>query len=202
VSGYDEVNARYLAASAELERLTAVSAAAPDDATAAEAAQRAYETAQAVYAELLVAIDAANAAAPVVEAAPTADPVVPTIAPAPDAAPAAIAPSPGGYDLGPVSTAPAVRPPSAADAGAATAPHPRFGTPSGEMPAGIVLQRAPGSIRFLPPSDEGVVVERSPLAQRKRPASSELSRQRNIAGDLPEWSPRPPGEGVALTGRR
>jgi hypothetical protein len=48
---------------------------------------------------------------------------------------------------------------------------------------------------FIPPSgqDQGPAVSRE-LLSRGRTAKAQLSRNRKVAGDLPDWDPLPPGE--------
>jgi hypothetical protein len=48
---------------------------------------------------------------------------------------------------------------------------------------------------FIPPSDhdQGPAVSRE-LLSRGRAATAQLSRNRKVAGDLPDWDPLPPGE--------
>jgi hypothetical protein len=48
---------------------------------------------------------------------------------------------------------------------------------------------------FIPPSgqDQGPAVSRE-LLSRGRATKAQLSRNRKVAGDLPDWDPLPPGE--------
>src|SRR5690606_14240561 len=76
---------------------------------------------------------------------------------------------------------------------------PAFGE---EAPQGVfVLTRKPVATRFVPsdtPIEELSPISRNILPQRAKGQKSELSRERNIAGDLPTWSPLPPGEVAAV----
>ncbi len=70
---------------------------------------------------------------------------------------------------------------------------------------GIVVRRtrlAP----FVPPQPQKgtvspAIVARDALRRSPRPAGERLSRNRVIAGDLPYWSPMPPGE-IPVISRR
>jgi hypothetical protein len=59
----------------------------------------------------------------------------------------------------------------------------------------VVIRRGQSAARLLPaqPAADTTVVSRNVLHARatKKP---ETSRERKIAGDLPEWEPLPPGE--------
>ncbi|NLE79316.1 MAG: hypothetical protein GX610_06975 [Rhodococcus sp.] len=45
------------------------------------------------------------------------------------------------------------------------------------------------------------IIARDAVRRSPRPAGERLSRNRVIAGDLPEWSPMPPGE-IPVVSRR
>jgi len=63
---------------------------------------------------------------------------------------------------------------------------------------GVLISRMRASDRFLPrPSPQagpGTVVGRGFLASKSAPQRQQISRERQIAGDLPMWEPLPPGE--------
>lgn len=212
MTDHDEATARYNALLAELETANARAAEAPDDTELAAAAHDAYDRAQAAYADVLAAyggeqveeqisesnpeeqsdVDLPDAVADAdADATPDAedrDETPVTAAPAAQAPVSTIAPAPvaSEYDLG--------------DFGApATVAAPAFGE---DVPEGVfVLTRKPVATRFVPsdtPIEELTPISRSLLPQRAKGQRSELSRERNIAGDLPEWSPLPPGEVVAV----
>lgn len=243
MSNYDNANARYQTALAELERLTAAAEAAPQDPAIAAAAQAAYDAAQSAYAEVLVAFDAQNAVVdpgvsePVPEAVissmpgydlsplpgdpqptepvdpqpaygaqPSSAPYIPATMPGSVAAPAA-APAPVGTVGASTEYLPLSAPPlGIAEYGApATDSLPVFGTAADQLPpGGVVLTRRASSTRFTPsdvPLDDLVPIQRGLLAANNNGRKPEIGRARTIAGNLPEWSPLPPGEIVAL-GRR
>lgn len=57
--------------------------------------------------------------------------------------------------------------------------------------------RRPGAGRFVPkaaPTPDGVVVQRNVLQPSQAKEKALTSRQRRIAGNLPDWEPLPPGE--------
>lgn len=83
-------------------------------------------------------------------------------------------------------------------------PAPQGKTPTQKAPAKKPATKAPNQeagVRrtrrnpFIPPSDQaqGPAVSRE-LLSRGRAAGAKLSRNRKIAGDLPDWDPLPPGE--------
>ena len=69
----------------------------------------------------------------------------------------------------------------------------------------VVVRRGHAATRLLPRAEEpapgGVVVHRSVLARRSSD-KPQTSRERKIAGDLPDWEPLPPGELVVQRTRR
>jgi hypothetical protein len=62
----------------------------------------------------------------------------------------------------------------------------------------VVITRGSAARRFLPESTEpapSVPVDRGSLLGSRRPDKpKEISRNRRIAGGLPDWIPEPPGE--------
>jgi hypothetical protein len=66
-----------------------------------------------------------------------------------------------------------------------------------EAPPTVVIRRDRAGSRFLPrqaPVPEGgVIVGRNVLASRVT-TKPQTSRERKVAGELPEWEPLPPGE--------
>lgn len=65
-------------------------------------------------------------------------------------------------------------------------------------PDGFVVQRTRRS-PFNPPATEGVelsnfTISRNWASQRVQKKPTGLTRNRKIAGDLPDWAPLPPGE--------
>ena len=61
----------------------------------------------------------------------------------------------------------------------------------------VIVRRGHAATRLLPreapPVPDNVVVQRSVLARRSSD-KPQTSRQRKVAGDLPDWEPLPPGE--------
>lgn len=202
MTDHDEATARYNALLTELETANARAAEAPDDTELAAAAHDAYDRAQAAYADVLAAYgDEEQSDAGLPDAVTEADADTDAMPDAEDRDAIAVAETPAAD--APVST---IAPPAVAseydlgDFGApATVAAPTFGQ---EAPAGVfVLTRKPVATRFVPsdtPIEELTPISRSLLPQRAKGQRSELSRERNIAGDLPEWSPLPPGEVVAV----
>ena len=59
------------------------------------------------------------------------------------------------------------------------------------------VRRPRAAARLLPrvePVDSGVVVSRNVLHSSAARSAPTTSRERRIAGDLPDWEPLPPGE--------
>ncbi|MBM9837366.1 hypothetical protein JO861_12455 [Rhodococcus hoagii] len=72
-------------------------------------------------------------------------------------------------------------------------------TPTSDAPVVRPTRLSP----FLPPAprdDDGLVVSRE-ATLRSLPKGEQLTRNRKIAGDLPDWEPLPPGE-VLVVSRR
>ncbi len=70
--------------------------------------------------------------------------------------------------------------------------------PAPDTNTGVVVQRTRRS-PFLPPAPDqqpplGAVVTRNWGSSRRSKKDSGLTRNRVIAGDLPDWAPLPPGE--------
>lgn len=174
---YDEASARYEAASAEYERLNEIATVSPDEATVASAAE-AYEIATHAYRELT---DAHLA----LEADDVADSA--SIADASPQSPVEIDPAPEftAFDASPL-------PPSE-----------RAPVPSAD--GGIVLRRGT-TVRLVPQTESGatpgVTLTRNLLQPTAQDRKAEITRNRKIAGNLPEWSPLPPGEIPTLGLRR
>ncbi|MHA0285944.1 hypothetical protein ACXYX3_05765 [Mycobacterium sp. C3-094] len=62
-------------------------------------------------------------------------------------------------------------------------------------PPPIMLRRARPSVFIAPePVDEGQVLAREFSLRRNTDKPKELTRNRKIAGNLPDWDPTPPGE--------
>jgi hypothetical protein len=80
---------------------------------------------------------------------------------------------------------------------------PEAGAAPDAMPT--IVRRGHAATRLLPraeePESSTVVVHRSVLARRSSD-KPKTSRERKIAGDLPEWEPLPPGELVVNRSRR
>lgn len=60
----------------------------------------------------------------------------------------------------------------------------------------VVVRRTRGTDRLRPrvvPSESTVIVGRNVLGSRAS-GKPQTSRERQIAGDLPDWEPLPPGE--------
>lgn len=171
MTNFEEASAVYTALLAELEEANARAAESPDDTELAAAAQELYDRAQAAYADVLAGYDSGDEAEPT-DAVSNQAPEVGV--------------DDSDYDLGEFGTP-------------ATIAAPAFGE---EAPAGVfILTRKPVATRFVPsetPIEELTPISRSLLPQRAVGTKSELSRERNIAGNLPEWSPMPPGEVLAV----
>lgn len=61
----------------------------------------------------------------------------------------------------------------------------------------VAVRRPRAAQRLIPrelPADTGVVISRNVLRSSVTTAQAQTSRERRIAGDLPEWEPLPPGE--------
>jgi hypothetical protein len=60
----------------------------------------------------------------------------------------------------------------------------------------IIRRRSVSAQHFLPKeaAAETTVVSRNVLRPRETKKRTETSRERKIAGDLPDWEPLPPGE--------
>lgn len=93
-----------------------------------------------------------------------------------------------------------------------------------EVPAAVIAPVPPAAPAAPPAPDDGFVVRRtrtSPFlpppvqedaapvisrawaqSQSARPAASKLSKQRKMAGGLPDWEPLPPGEVLVKRGSR
>lgn len=63
-------------------------------------------------------------------------------------------------------------------------------------PESLVIRRGISATRLLPPPPptETTVISRQVLHPRASGTRPETSRERKIAGDLPQWEPLPPGE--------
>lgn len=68
----------------------------------------------------------------------------------------------------------------------------------------VIVRRGHAATRLVPrvepPRVEGIVVQRS-IFTRRSSDKPQTSRQRQVAGDLPDWEPLPPGELVVRRGR-
>jgi hypothetical protein len=94
---------------------------------------------------------------------------------------------------------------SAGTAEAEPLTHPVTPALAGNGADGVVILRRGTPVRLVPspgPEDEAFVVKRNLLGDPAAPRRHELTRNRKIAGNLPEWSPMPPGEIVAPVKRR
>lgn len=145
------------------------------------------------------ALDAA-AAAPTVT--PVAAASVPSAQAQPAAAPAGATPGPAARNEAAAPTRESPDPlsdfdlsqPEPIDSPVAAVPHPEQGG---------VLGRRPGIERFLPPPpDSSAPLRRDVLAAARTDARPQLSRERKIAGTLPDWSPEPPNEVLQVSPRR
>lgn len=70
----------------------------------------------------------------------------------------------------------------------------------------VVVRRPRSAGKFLPRTQpEGgsndIVIGRSLMTARNRDLKPQTSRERRVAGDLPEWEPIPPGELFVKRGR-
>ncbi len=196
---YEEAIARYNAVLAELASANALAAEDPEDTELAAAAQELYDQAQVAYADVLAGYGGDGATEPTASSEASdpqsaedheaqGDPAAATARAA--VADASVVPaesmtapaSAEEYDLGDFGKP-------------ATVAAPAFGQ---EAPEGVfVLTRKPVATRFVPsetPIEELTPISRSILPMREKGQKSALSRERNIAGGLPEWSPIPPGE--------
>ncbi|HMR47862.1 MAG TPA: hypothetical protein PKA68_01245 [Arachnia sp.] len=76
-------------------------------------------------------------------------------------------------------------------------PPANWAPPASASPQAAPPIQRPGAGRFLPkaeaPRDSGIVVQRNVL-QPSRGDKKLTSRQRRIAGNLPDWEPLPPNE--------
>lgn len=86
------------------------------------------------------------------------------------------------------------------------APEAEEPAPAAEQPgASTIVRRGHAAMRLLPraeePASSTVVVHRSVLARRSTD-KPKTSRERKIAGDLPDWEPLPPGELTVQRTRR
>ena len=63
-------------------------------------------------------------------------------------------------------------------------------------PEPLVIRRGLSATRLLPPTPpaDTTVISRQVLRPRAGGTRPETSRERKIAGDLPQWEPLPPGE--------
>ena len=184
MSTYEELDAQYQAALAELERARDAADANPSDEELAARSDLAYDRAQQTYAALLASMG---------------EPV-PVVA-EPAYAPASAVPLPSDY-------VPLQAPPQGESQYGSPSPtaHPAFGTPLAQAsPVGVILTRPTPTTRFTPSDtslDDLVPIQRGLLAPAAADRKSELGKNRNIAGSLPTWSPLPPGEIVALGRKR
>lgn len=70
----------------------------------------------------------------------------------------------------------------------------------------VVVRRPHSAGKFVPRSTppvegDGVIIGRSLMTSRNRDVKPQTSRERQIAGDLPDWEPLPPGELFVKRGR-
>lgn len=80
-----------------------------------------------------------------------------------------------------------------------TAEQPERGVVGDPAAPPVIVRRGRSAERFVPksemPQDSGeVIVGRGLLGTRNHDRKSQTSRERQVAGDLPEWEPMPPGE--------
>jgi len=189
VSTYEELDAQYQAALAELERARDAADGNPSDEVLAARSDLAYHQAQQTYAALLASMGEPVPAVAEAAYAPTSTPV------------SAAAPLPSDY-------VPLEAPPQGESQYGSPSPtaHPAFGTPLAQAsPVGVILTRPTPTTRFTPSDtslDDLVPIQRGLLAPAAADRKSELGKNRNIAGSLPGWSPLPPGEIVALGRKR
>lgn len=112
-----------------------------------------------------------------------------------------------GAALPAAAVAPVVEPPVITEVPAAViAPVPPAAPVAPPTPDdGFVVRRTRTS-PFLPPpvqEDAAPVISRAwAQSQSARPAASKLTKQRKMAGGLPDWEPLPPGEVLVKRGSR
>lgn len=183
---YAQAQAGFEAASAEYERLNAAATDAPTD-DASQQAREAYERATLAHSELTAAHAAWESETSAVQDtdALVEQVVASTTSPADGSSEApADSENAGVFDSLPVQT-PAVR---------------TSATHNGP----VVLQRGT-SVRLIPQpptGTSGVVLGRAPLQPTAQSRKQEITRNRKVAGNLPAWSPTPPGEIPTLGLRR
>ena len=173
VRRYDAATADYAAISEDYERHRQSVEATPDDEAARATALAVYERLMQSHAELTVAAEALEQTEAARDSFPNAESAIP-------------APN---FDSTPLVT---------------VAPSQETAVP--EAPTdGILLARGT-SVRMIPVETEannaGVMLRRNLLQPTVTDHKPEISRNRKIAGNLPEWSPMPPGEIQSLGIRR
>ena len=83
---------------------------------------------------------------------------------------------------------------------------PALSAPSDDsVPAGGVVLRRGTTVRMIDqpsPVNDGVVLQRTLLQPQAGSRRQEITRNRKIVGNLPDWSPTPPGEATTVGLRR
>lgn len=187
---YDLALAAYEGAAAEYERLNLIAESSADATSAYTAAQDAY--ARLVAAHEALAADLATPTAYAASAEPTTADLAPIAAAPADPAPPAAAPEGltiSGFDGSPLAGDPgtALFSPAAAAEGAVL----RRGTAVRMVHRHVTVEEQ------IP-----AILRRNLLHANAQGRKAEITRNRRIVGNLPEWSPLPPGEIVARATRR